>query len=222
MPSSQDHKAIYDDDKGPNTGGMGAYSPAPVITKELMEQIEEEILQPTIDGLREEDCEYRGVLYCGLMITDSGPGVLEFNVRFGDPEAQVVIPRLKSDIVPILLASADGDLSGVQPEWSDEAAVCVVLASGGYPDKYEKGKAIKGLNKASKISGAMVFHAGTCMKNNKVVTNGGRVLGATALAGTIPLAIDRAYECADAIQFANKYCRSDIGQKALARMEEGE
>jgi phosphoribosylamine--glycine ligase len=163
MPSSQDHKAIYDGDKGPNTGGMGAYSPASLITDEMMERIEKEILKPTIDGLRKENYEYRGVLYCGLMVDESGPKVLEFNVRFGDPETQVVVPRLKSDIVPILLACAD----------------------------------------------------------EKVVTNGGRVLGAAALAKDIPSAIGRAYECAEAIQFENKYCRTDIGQKALVRLGKG-
>ena len=221
MPSSQDHKAIYDEDKGPNTGGMGAYSPAPVVDDELMKQIEEEIIRPTVDGLREEDCEYRGVLYCGLMISNSGPTVLEFNVRFGDPETQAVLPRLKSDIVPILLACAEGDLGDMKAEWTDDAAVCVVLASGGYPGKYEKGKPISGLEKAGKVPGAVVFHAGTTLKNKKVVTNGGRVLGATALAKDIPSAIDRAYECADAIKFAGKYCRTDIGEKAVKRPGKG-
>ncbi|MBI5117347.1 phosphoribosylamine--glycine ligase [Candidatus Poribacteria bacterium] len=218
MPSSQDHKAIHDGDKGPNTGGMGAYSPAPVLTDDLRERIEKQIVRPTIDGLRKENCEYRGVLYCGIMITDSGPKVLEFNVRFGDPETQVVVPRLKSDIVPILLACLNGELGKVEAEWTDEAAVCVVLASKGYPGKYEKGKPISGLEEASKVPGALVFHAGTSIKNRKIVTDGGRVLGATALAKDIPSAIQRAYECANAIQFSNKYCRTDIGKKALARL----
>ncbi|UCD56094.1 MAG: phosphoribosylamine--glycine ligase [Candidatus Hydrogenedentota bacterium] len=221
MPSSQDHKAIYDGDKGPNTGGMGAYSPAPLITDELMEQIEKQILKPTIDGLREEGCEYRGVLYCGLMVDDSGPRTLEFNVRFGDPETQVVVPRLKSDIVPILLACADGELGDMKAEWSDEVAVCVVLASEGYPGKYEKGKPIEGLDKACKVPGAVVFHAGTSTRNKKVVTDGGRVLGATALAKDIPSAIKAAYRCADAIQFSSKYYRTDIGEKALLRLRNG-
>ena len=221
MPSSQDHKAIYDVDKGPNTGGMGAYSPAPVITDDLMMQIEDQIVAPTIDGLRKENCEYRGVLYCGIMVTDSGPKVLEYNVRFGDPETQVVIPRLKSDIIPLLLACANGDLVGAEAEWTDEAAVCVVLASGGYPGKYEKGKPIGGLSEANKRKGAVVFHAGTSVKDKKVVTNGGRVLGATALAKDIPSAIKRAYECAAAIKFDNKYCRTDIGKKALVHLGKG-
>jgi phosphoribosylamine--glycine ligase len=221
MPSSQDHKAIYDGDKGPNTGGMGAYSPAPVVDDELMHEIEETIIKPTINGLKEEDCEYRGVIYCGLMISDAGPQVLEYNVRFGDPEAQVVIPRLKSDLVSLLLACADGNLSDVEPEWTDEAAVCVVLASGGYPGKYEKGKAISGFSKASEAPGAIVFHAGTTLKNKKVVTNGGRVIGATALAKDIPSAIKNAYKCADAIKFSGKYCRTDIGKKAVARLKRG-
>ncbi len=155
------------------------------------------------------------------MITDSGPKVLEFNVRFGDPETQVVVPRLKSDIVPILLACMNGELNKVEAEWTDDAAVCVVLASKGYPGKYEKGKSISGLEKAAKVPGALVFHAGTLIKNKKIVTDGGRVIGATALGKDIPSAIKRAYECADAIQFANKYCRTDIGKKALARMGKG-
>ena len=221
MPSSQDHKAIYDGDKGPNTGGMGAYSPAPVVTDEMLKTIEDEIIAPTIEGLREDGCEYRGVLYCGLMITDAGPKVVEFNVRFGDPEAQVVIPRLKSDIVPILMACAEGDLSGTEIEWTDEAAVCVVLASDGYPGKYEKGKPITGLKKAGEVPGAVVFHAGTSLKGNKVVTSGGRVLGATALAKDVPSAIKRAYKCADQIKFNGKYCRGDIGKKAIARLGKG-
>ncbi len=218
MPSSQDHKAIYDGDKGPNTGGMGAYSPAPVVTAEIMEQVESEIIRPVIDGLRAEDCEYRGVLYCGLMITEAGPKVVEFNVRFGDPEAQAVIPRLKSDIVPVLMACAEGDLSKAEVEWTDDVAVCVVLASEGYPAKYPKGKIITGLRKAGGVKGAVVFHAGTAIKNKKVVTNGGRVLGATALGKDVPTAIKRAYECADKIKFSGKYCRSDIGKKAIARL----
>jgi len=221
MPSSQDHKAIYDGDKGPNTGGMGAYSPAPVVTDELMQEIEDTIVRPTIDGLRQENCEYRGVLYCGIMVTDSGPKVLEFNVRFGDPETQVVVPRLKSDIVPLLMACAEGDLSGMEAEWTEEAAVCIVLASGGYPGKYEKGKPITGLDKAAKLPGVVVFHAGTSSKNNKVVTSGGRVIGATALAKDIPSAIKRAYGCANAIAFDKKYCRTDIGQKAMLHTGKG-
>jgi phosphoribosylamine--glycine ligase len=222
MPASQDHKAIFDGDKGPNTGGMGAYSPAPVLSDTMVEYIENQILRPTINGLREENCEYRGVLYCGLMITESGPKVLEYNVRFGDPETQVVVPRLKSDIVPILLACAEGKLDKMKAEWTDEAAVCVVLASDGYPGKYQKGKPIKGLDVARKVPGAIVFHAGTSLKNKSVLTNGGRVLGATALGKDIPTAIQRAYQCAEAIQFENKYYRTDIGKKALVRLQEDE
>jgi phosphoribosylamine--glycine ligase len=218
MPPSQDHKAIYDDDRGPNTGGMGAYSPAPVVTDEIMKEVERRIFRPTIDGLKRENCEYRGVLYCGLMLSEAGPKVLEFNVRFGDPETQVVVPRLKSDIVPILLACVDGKLDKVKAEWTDEAAVCVVLASKGYPDKYEKGKPITGLDEAARVPGAIVFHAGTALKNKNVVTNGGRVLGATALGENIPAAIKAAYQCAEAIQYENKYYRTDIGKKALRRL----
>lgn len=222
MPSSQDHKAIFDGDKGPNTGGMGAYSPAPVVTHDLMKEIEQTIVRPTIDGLRAENCEYRGVLYCGIMVTDSGPKVLEFNVRFGDPETQVVLPRLKSDIVPLLMGCAEGELGGLEAEWTEEAAVCIVLASGGYPGKYEKGKPITGLSKAANLPGAVVFHAGTSSKNNKVVTSGGRVIGATALGKDIPSAIERAYGCANAINFSKKYCRTDIGQKAMLHLRKGD
>ncbi len=221
MPASQDHKPIFDGDKGPNTGGMGAYSPAPVVTDDIMKCVEDEIIKPTIEGLREDDCEFRGVLYCGLMITDSGPKVIEYNVRFGDPETQVILPLLTSDLVPILLACAEGDLAGTKAEWADEAAVCVVLASDGYPGKYAKGKPIGGLDKAAGVTDAMVFHAGTALKNKTVVTNGGRVLGATAVAKDIPSAIKRAYECADEIDWAGKYCRRDIGKKAVARLGRG-
>jgi phosphoribosylamine--glycine ligase len=188
------------------------------VTEDVMKRIEDEIIRPTIEGLRAEDCEYRGVLYCGLMITESGPKVVEYNVRFGDPETQAVLPRLKSDIVPILLACAEGDLGDTKAEWTDNAAVCVVLASEGYPGKYEKGKTISGLNKAAGLPKTMVFHAGTAVKNKQIVTSGGRVLGATALAKDIPSAIARAYKCADAIEWAGKYCRRDIGKKAVARL----
>ncbi|RJP25072.1 MAG: phosphoribosylamine--glycine ligase [Candidatus Abyssobacteria bacterium SURF_5] len=219
MPASQDHKAIYDGDKGPNTGGMGAYSPAPVVSPTLLEHIENQIIRPTIDALRHEGCEYRGVIYCGIMMTEAGPKVLEYNVRFGDPEAQVVIPRLKSDLVPLMLACADGTLSDMQAEWTDDAAVCVVLASGGYPGKYKKGMRITGLENARKVAGAIVFHAGTELKDGQVVTDGGRVIGATALGEDIPSAIERAYQCAETIRFEGRYFRSDIGKKALARLE---
>jgi phosphoribosylamine--glycine ligase len=222
MPASQDHKAIYDGDKGPNTGGMGAYSPAPLVSNSLLDHIENQILRPTIDALAAEKVEYRGVLYCGLMIGEAGPKVLEYNVRFGDPETQVIVPRLKSDLVPIMLACADGALDKIKPQWTNEVAVCVVLASGGYPGKYKKGMPISGLEQARKVKGALVFHAGTALKGGRIVTDGGRVIGATALGKDIPSAIERAYQCADAIRFENKYCRTDIGKKALARLDKGE
>jgi phosphoribosylamine--glycine ligase len=193
-----------------------------VVTNSLLDHVQNQILRPTIAALKEENCEYRGVLYCGLMITESGPKVLEYNARFGDPETQVVIPRLKSDLVPIMLACADKTLDKAQVEWTDEAAVCVVLASGGYPGKYKKGIPITGFKQAGKVPGAIVFHAGTAIKNGKVVTDGGRVIGATALGKDIPAAIERAYRCAEAIKFENKYCRSDIGRKALARLKENQ
>jgi phosphoribosylamine--glycine ligase len=197
---------------------MGAYSPAPVVGGSLVEHIENQILRPTINALKQEGCEYRGVLYCGLMMTEAGPKVLEYNARFGDPETQVVVPRLKTDLVPLMLACADGTLHRAKAEWTGEAAVCVVLASGGYPGKYKKGMPVSGLDEARKIPGAVVFHAGTALKDGKVVTDGGRVFGATALGADIPSAIERAYQCADAIRFEGRHFRTDIGKKALARL----
>jgi phosphoribosylamine--glycine ligase len=218
MPASQDHKAIFDGDKGPNTGGMGAYSPAPLVNDLLLDHITNQIVRPTVNALKQEGCEYRGVLYCGLMITEAGPQVLEYNVRFGDPETQVVVPRLTSDLVPLMRACAEGNLGEMKAEWTTDAAVCVVLASGGYPGQYKKGVPISGLDKARKVPGSLVFHAGTTFKDSKTVTDGGRVIGATALGADIPSAIERAYQCAEAIQFEGRYFRTDIGKKALARL----
>ena len=217
MESAQDHKPIYDGDKGPNTGGMGAYSPAPVVTPELEARIEREILVPTIHAMNTEECPYRGVLYAGLMMTRHGPKVLEFNVRFGDPEAQPIFLRLKSDLLEVLLAVTHGKLDKVKLEWDTRPAVCVVMASGGYPGSYEKGKEITGLDEVEKMKDVVVFHAGTAEKDGKLFTNGGRVLGVTALGDTIGAAQERAYEAAKMIHFEGAYYRTDIGSKAIGR-----
>ena len=217
MASSQDHKRIYEGDKGPNTGGMGAYSPAPVVTPELFKKIDKEILKPTVAGMKKEGCPYKGVLYVGIMVTADGPKVLEYNARFGDPETQAILPRMKSDLLEIMMAVIEGKLNKVKIEWDDRACVCVVMASGGYPGSYEKGKEIKGLDKASKLSDTIIFHAGTKTKERKIVTSGGRVLGITALGASIKGAIDNAYKAVKLIDFDGAHYRKDIGQKALKR-----
>ena len=215
MESSQDHKPIGDGDTGPNTGGMGAYSPAPVVTEPLMEQITREVLVPVVDGMNRHGTPYKGVLYAGLMITAGGPRVLEFNVRFGDPETQPILMRLKSDLLTVCLAVCDGTLDAVTLEWDPRPAVCVVMASGGYPDDYQKGKKITGLDEAGKIKDVVVFHAGTAANNGDIITNGGRVLGVTALGKQIADAKARAYEAVDKIKFDGAYCRRDIADKAI-------
>ena len=215
MESSQDHKPIGDGDRGPNTGGMGAHSPAPVVTEELMDQITREILVPVVDGMNRSGAPYKGVLYAGLMITGGGPRVLEFNVRFGDPETQPILMRLKSDLLAVCLAVCDGTLDKVTLEWDERPAVCVVMASGGYPDDYEKGKKITGLDEAERIKDVVVFHAGTAESNGDIVTAGGRVLGVTALGQTIADAKARAYNAVDKIKFDGAYCRGDIADKAI-------
>ncbi|MHC4569244.1 MAG: phosphoribosylamine--glycine ligase [Planctomycetota bacterium] len=215
MESSQDHKAIGDGDTGPNTGGMGAYSPAPVVTEGLMKQITREILVPMVDGMNRNGTPYKGVLYAGIMVTAGGPRVLEFNVRFGDPETQPVLMRLKSDLLEVLLAVCDGTLDEITLEWDPRPAVCVVMASGGYPDEYEKGKKITGLEKAGQLDDVIVFHAGTKEVNGDIVTAGGRVLGVTALGQTVADAKARAYQAVDMIGFDRAYCRRDIADKAI-------
>jgi phosphoribosylamine--glycine ligase len=217
LASSQDHKAVFDGDTGPNTGGMGAYSPAPVVTEEIHGKIIDEVLRPTIAGMAAEGCPYSSIIYAGLMIKDGRIKVLEFNARFGDPETQPLLARLKSDIVPVLMACARGDLSGVELEWHDKAAVCVVMAAGGYPGSYEKGLKIDGLDKAGAIDDVVVFHAGTVLKDGNVVTSGGRVLGVTGLGTTVTEAIDKAYQGVKAITWPKVHYRSDIGRKALNR-----
>lgn len=217
LASSQDHKPVFDNDKGPNTGGMGAYSPAPVVTVGICDQIVESVLRPTIEGMAREGCPFRGILYAGLMIRGADIKVLEFNARFGDPEAQPLLARLKSDLVPVLLACARGSLAGVELEWLDKAAVCVVMASGGYPGDFEKGFEIKGLEKADQMEDLVVFHAGTASRDGRIVTAGGRVLGVTGLGTTVAEAIDKAYAGVRAISWDGAHYRSDIGRKALAR-----
>jgi len=215
METSQDHKPIGDGDTGPNTGGMGAYSPAPVVTDKLMDQITKEILVPTIDGMNRNDTPYRGILYAGIMVTKGGPRTLEFNVRFGDPETQPILSRLKSDLLEVMLAVCDGKLDSVTLEWDERPAVCVVMASGGYPDAYEKGKKITGLDEANKMEDVTVFHAGTAEENGDIVTAGGRVLGVTALGDTVAEAKAQAYKAVEKINFDGAYCRKDIADKAI-------
>ena len=217
--SSQDHKMSHDGDIGKNTGGMGAYSPAPVITPDLHDFVMEQVVHPTINGMSEIGCPFKGVLYVGLMITDDGPKVLEYNCRFGDPEAQVILTRLKSDIVPLLNACIDGTLDQqTDVEWHDEAAACVIMASGGYPDTYITGKNIIGLENASEMDGVNVFHAGTEQEGENIVTAGGRVLAITALANSLKSAIAQSYRGVSAIHFDKAHWRKDIGYRVLARI----
>jgi phosphoribosylamine--glycine ligase len=215
MESSQDHKPVGDGDTGPNTGGMGAYSPAPVVTEDMMDKITREILVPVVDGMNRNGTPYRGILYAGLMITSAGPRVLEFNVRFGDPETQPILMRLKSDLLEVCLAVCDRKLDQVTLRWDQRPAVCVVMASGGYPAAYEKGKKIAGLREAEQLGNVVVFHAGTKKQNGDIVTNGGRVLGVTALGDGIAQAKERAYQAVDRIKFEGAYYRRDIADKAI-------
>ncbi|MFA5113645.1 MAG: phosphoribosylamine--glycine ligase [Candidatus Margulisiibacteriota bacterium] len=218
LASSQDHKRVFDGDQGPNTGGMGAYSPAPIVTDRLMEQINLDVLKPFVAGMRQEGIKYQGVIYAGIMVTKKGPLVLEFNARFGDPETQPIMMRMKSDIIPILEAIIDEKLDDRLIEWDERAAVCVVLAAGGYPGKYEKGIPLKGLDRIDQLDNVMVFHAGTSTvagHESRVVTAGGRVLGVTALGGSIKFAIDKAYQAVNLIKFKGMHYRKDIGKKAL-------
>jgi len=218
LESAQDHKAALDNDQGPNTGGMGAYSPAPVVTPKLETQIDREILVPMVHGMKTEGAAFKGILYAGIMVTAGGPKVLEFNARFGDPEAQPLLMRLKSDLVEVLEAVIDNRLGEITLEWDPRPAVCVVMASGGYPDKYEKGKEITGLDQAGRMEDVVVFHAGTRAEGGKIYTDGGRVLGVTAIGKTIIEARDRAYEAIRAIHFHHAHWRTDIGMKGIRRM----
>jgi len=217
MVSSQDHKRVFDGDKGPNTGGMGAYSPAPVVTGELEKIVLEKIMKPTIRALRSEGINYKGILYAGLMIDKGIPSVLEFNCRLGDPETQPVLSRLKTDLMDIALAVTEERLSEINIEWDTDPAVCIVISSSGYPGKYRKGDIITGIDEANKMQGAHVFHAGTAFKDDHVVSAGGRVLGVTATGKDIATAQSRAYAAAGKIHFEGMHYRKDIADRALKR-----
>ena len=215
MATSQDHKRIYDNDKGPNTGGMGAYSPTPVINYSMSEKIQKNIISKTMSSMKSEGIPFKGFLYAGIMLKDDKPYVLEFNVRMGDPECQPIMMRMDSDLYDYVNASIDGNLSTLPPiAWKNQSAVCVVLASKGYPESYQKNEEIQGLDSLDQNS--VVFHAGTKRDNGKVLTNGGRVLGVTALGDTLEAAISNAYSRVDKISWPSKYFRSDIGKKGLS------
>jgi len=209
----QDHKRVYDGDKGPNTGGMGAYAPVPFVTDRMIAEIERLILRPIVRAMKSESRPYRGLLYAGLMITNEGPKVLEFNCRFGDPETQAILPLLESDLVEVMEACCDGHLEGIELKWRNGAVVCVVLASGGYPGKYEIGLEVTGLKQASSLKDVIIFHAGTSWKEGKLVTAGGRVLGITGWGKDLPKAIAQTYEAINLVNFPGKHFRKDIGKK---------
>ena len=216
---SQDHKRIFDDDMGPNTGGMGAYSPTPFVSKELLKEIAATIIEPTIDGMKEDGYPFKGILYAGLMLKQNGPFVLEFNARFGDPETQVLLPRLKNDLVELFLATCKGDLIGTRLLWDKRPCVCVVMSSGGYPGAYAAGKEITGLDLVQKeCPDLTVFHAGTKKENGKILTAGGRVLGITGLGNTLEDAMKKTYVGVEKIKFEKSFFRRDIGAKALRRV----
>ena len=213
MVPAQDHKPAYDGDQGPNTGGMGTYSPVPVVTDELLQQVEATVIRPVIDYLAAEGTPYQGTLYAGLMLTPNGPKVIEFNARFGDPETQVVLPRLESDLLAIFQSVVDGTLAEQEIRWSDQAAVCVVMAANGYPGSYKKGDVISGLDAAP--ADAIIFHAGTKSTDSGIVTNGGRVLGVTGFGADLKAAQETAYRAVARVQFEHAHYRTDIAQKAL-------
>lgn len=221
LAAAQDHKAVGDGDTGPNTGGMGAYSPAPVIDAAMHDRVMREIVEPTVKGMAQEGCPFTGVLFVGLMITQDGPKVIEFNARFGDPECQVLMMRLKSDLLPALLATADGQLANFDLRWHDDAALVVVMAAEGYPGTPRKGTVIGGLEAAATVEGAKVFHAGTKQETRGngtvIVANGGRVLGVTAVGRTVREAQTRAYRAVDQLSWPEGFCRRDIGWRAIAR-----
>jgi len=219
LPPSQDHKPVFDDDRGPNTGGMGAYCPAPIVSDDLMRQIEEEVVKRLLKGLRREGIEYRGVIYAGLMINDDGVHVIEFNARFGDPETQCVLPAIDARLSELLLGSATGNLTQSGLVRHSRWAVSVVIASGGYPGKYEKGKVIEGIDEAMKLEDVVLFHAGTRKQNGTYLTEGGRVLAATGVGTSLREARRKAYGAARLIRFEGAHMRTDIGVKGLARLE---
>ncbi|OEG63160.1 MULTISPECIES: phosphoribosylamine--glycine ligase [Halanaerobium] len=217
MIPSQDHKPAYDGGKGPNTGGMGAYAPAPVVTEEIMEDFKKEIMEPTLKALQSEGLDFKGIIYFGLMIKNSRAKVLEYNVRFGDPEAQVVLPLLETDLVDIMESVLKEDLDKIEIKWKDKKALCVVMASGGYPVNYEKGKEITGIKEAAAAQDIIVFQAGTRLEGNKLLTDGGRVLAVTALGDSFQEVIDKAYQGVEKIHFEDFQIRKDIGHKALKK-----
>lgn len=221
LASAQDHKRVGDGDTGPNTGGMGAYSPAPVMTKAMEARVMAEIIQPTLAGMARRGSPFKGVLFAGLMITAEGPKLIEYNVRFGDPECEVLMPRLKSDIVPALLAACDGVLDAFDLRWSEEAALTVVLAAKGYPGTPKKGSVIADVEKAAAQDGVLIFHAGTQDKEGKLLANGGRVLNVVALGKTVSEAQAKAYAAVDLIDWPGGFCRRDIGWQAVKREREG-
>jgi phosphoribosylamine--glycine ligase len=222
LASSQDHKRVFDDDQGPNTGGMGAYSPAPVVTPAMHERIMRDILAPLLAGLKKRNIRYRGVIYVGLMIGRDGPKVLEFNARFGDPECQPIMMRLKSDLLPLLEATIDGKLNEAAPEWHNDPAVCVVLTANGYPGAYDKGREIHGLDQVKNWPHGFVFHAGTAKKDNRWRTAGGRVLGVTARGSTIADAVHEAYRAVSKISWDGMHYRKDIAKRAIKRVSDSE
>jgi len=217
LATAQDHKRVGDGDTGLNTGGMGAYSPAPVMTEEMCRLTMERIIEPTVRAMAEEGRPFKGVLYAGLMITDEGPSLIEYNVRFGDPECQVLMPRVKSDFLTALLACADGVLDQVDLRWYDDPALVVVMAANGYPGSYDKGSEIGGLEAAAAIPGVTVFHAGTTSDNGRILANGGRVLGVTATAANVAAAQHQAYSAVDLVDWPGGFCRRDIGWRAIKR-----
>jgi phosphoribosylamine--glycine ligase len=220
LPPAQDHKRAFDGDTGPNTGGMGAYCPAPLVDDEMLRWIEGHVLVPTVHAMKRARRPFRGILYAGIMLTNQGPKVLEYNVRFGDPECQPILMRLKSDLLELLLATVEGRLDQIEPpEWDERPSVCVVMAAEGYPGKYAKGKPIRGLDEAAKVPDVQVFHAGTTTKDGQAVTDGGRVLGVTALGNTIQTAKLQAYTAVKSIRWDGAWCRKDISDKALADVE---
>ncbi|GIR52569.1 MAG: phosphoribosylamine--glycine ligase [Rhodospirillaceae bacterium] len=216
LASAQDHKPVGEGDTGPNTGGMGTYSPAPILNKDLTQEIMQKFIIPTVNGMKKEGHIYRGVLYAGLMITKDGPKLIEYNARFGDPETQVLLMRLKTDLLPALIACADGTLDQINLDWDRSAAICVVMAANGYPAEYKKGTSIKGLQKAGKIEGTQIFHAGTLLnQQGDLIANGGRVLGITSLGEDLTMAQKRAYAAVDLIDWTDGFCRRDIGWRAI-------
>ena len=217
LASAQDHKRVLDGDKGPNTGGMGAYSPAPIMTAEMNARVMDEIIHPTVRAMQALGAPYKGVLFAGLMITASGPQLIEFNVRFGDPECQVLMLRLMSDLVPALMAARDGQLKNFGMRWYDDAALTVVMAAKGYPGNYAKGSVIEGLDDAAQVEGVEIFHAGTKAEGNRILANGGRVLNVCARGKSVREAQARAYAAVDKIKWPGGFCRRDIGWRAIAR-----